>query len=173
MCLNHALNAHGHARWTYTMNNRLRGARSNTHSARCWRLSGNGTFRADEILMPRGVCKPCRQEKDLQNSHLIPAAIIRQLREPSLDNPNPIIVTGKVAVQSPRPIKDYVLCNVCEGLFSKKGEMWAIGNMARDDKFLLFDALEKSKPIAADHEIAVYAGRRSLKSMWTSLFTSR
>jgi hypothetical protein len=108
--------------------------------------------------MPPGVCKLCRQEKDLQDSHLIPAAIIRRLREPSLDNPNPIIVTGKVAVQSPRPIKDYVLCNVCEGLFSKKGEMWVIGNMARDDKFLLLDALEKSKPIAADNEIAVYAG---------------
>lgn len=108
--------------------------------------------------MPQGICKLCRAEKDLQDSHLIPAGVIRQLREPSLGNPNPIVVTDKIAVQSARPIKDYVLCHDCEDLFSKKGEAWVIGNMARDDRFLIYDALKKSKPIAADHEIAVYAG---------------
>ena len=108
--------------------------------------------------MAREICKLCREEKQLQDSHLIPAAVIRQLREPSLDNPNPILVTHKVAVQSPRPIKDYVLCRDCEDLFSRKGETWVIGHMAREDKFLIFDTLKKSKPLAADEEFAVYAG---------------
>src|SRR5262245_16029859 len=97
-------------------------------------------------------------QKDLRDSHLIPAGIIRQLREPSLGNRHPIVVTDKVVVQSPRPIKDYVLCRDCEDLFSKKGETWVIGHMARESKFLIYDALKKSKPIAADDEIAVYAG---------------
>ena len=108
--------------------------------------------------MPRGTCKLCREEKDLQDSYLIPAGIVKQLRESSLDNPHPIVVTGKVVVQTPRPIKDYVLCHDCEDLFSRRGETWVIGHMARENRFLIFDALKKSKPIAVDNEIAVYAG---------------
>jgi len=108
--------------------------------------------------MSRGTCKLCQKEKDLRDSHLIPAGIIRQLREPSLGNPHPIVVTDKIVVQSAKPIKDYVLCHDCENLFSKKGEAWVIGHMAREGKFLIYDALKKSKPIAADNDIAVYAG---------------
>jgi hypothetical protein len=63
--------------------------------------------------MPNGICYLCQVEADLQNSHIIPAFVIRWLRESSGNghirlgvNPNQRIQDG---------VKRYWLCAQCEG----------------------------------------------------------
>src|SRR5579872_7235432 len=88
----------------------------------------------------------------------MPAGVLKTLREPSIPNADPILLTGKVALQTSRQVKEYMLCGDCEDLFSKKGEKWVIAKIARPDSFPLNDALVHAKPLAEDSRVAIYAG---------------
>lgn len=72
--------------------------------------------------MPIGNCKLCLMQKDLQDSHLLPAAMYKYIRVPLKRNPNPVIVGRKVTATSSRQVTDYLLCAECEELFNKNGE---------------------------------------------------
>ena len=50
--------------------------------------------------MKRGRCKLCLQLSDLQNSHLMPAALYKKSRILGASNPNPLKVTRTGAVQT-------------------------------------------------------------------------
>src|SRR5689334_1499024 len=105
-----------------------------------------------------GICKLCLDKKHLRDSHLMSAGVLRALREPGRPNADPILLTNKVAVQTSKPVKAFMLCSDCEDLFSKNGEKWVIDKIARPDSFPLYDALLRARPIAEDHQLAVYAG---------------
>lgn len=108
--------------------------------------------------MPIGTCKLCLQEKDLRDSHFMPAAIFAQLRMPALKNPNPVLITPDVSLTTSRQIKDYVLCGDCEQRFSSLGESWVLANMARAEGFLLQDSLSKAGPMDANQDFAMFSG---------------
>jgi len=110
--------------------------------------------------LPIGTCKLCRRDDlELRDSHFIPAAILRALREDRLPNPNPVIVTSSLALTSSRPITDHILCEACEGAFSRGGEEWVANNIAQRDTFPLYDVLRPAQPLSEDDELVLYEGR--------------
>ena len=72
--------------------------------------------------MPRGFCGLCKQDKDLLNSHLTPAELYKFMREPSLENPNPVRLVPDIAVADSKQARRHFLCAMCETDFNNKGE---------------------------------------------------
>ena len=62
-----------------------------------------------------GICRLCRNERKLCVSHFMPAALYRTGKTMAW-------ATDETAGVAPREIKDYLLCDECEGRFSKRGE---------------------------------------------------
>ena len=77
------------------------------------------------------LCKLCKQDRELRDSHFLPAAVYAQLRNPADQNPNPVLITKKLSLTTSKQMKDYVLCAECEERLSKFGETWVLANMAR------------------------------------------
>ncbi len=92
-------------------------------------------------------------------SHFLPAAVYTQLRDNAAKNPNPVVMTKQVSQATSRQVKDYVLCAECEDRFSKYGETWVLGNMARTDGFKLQERLVSRTPIGSNENIAFYSTR--------------
>lgn len=96
--------------------------------------------------MPIGICKLCLQNRDLQDSHLLPKALYRMSRFEGAPNPNPALLTPDGIVQTSKQIKDYLLCKSCEELFSKNGERYALSQVNRDGNFALLRTLRANAP---------------------------
>ena len=90
-----------------------------------------------------GVCKLCLATKDLQNSHFIPAAMYKYVRDPdpTKKNRNPVLVTAKATTTTSKQVSDYVLCAGYEDLFNKNGENWMLKQVWNGKRFPLGDRL--------------------------------
>ncbi len=108
--------------------------------------------------MPRGICKLCLRKKYLQDSHLLPSAVWRLLREPGHKLQHPILMTEKVAVTTSKQIHDYVLCSDCEGRFNKHGETYTIRQMCGKAGFRLLERLRVSPPVDFRVGTRAYSG---------------
>lgn len=93
-------------------------------------------------------CKLCLQlVAKLEDSHFLSAGIYRRLRDDKEKNPNPIMMTGKTAVQTSRQRKARLLCWDCEQRLSKKGEQWALKHcLQKDGSFPLASVLASRTP---------------------------
>ena len=90
------------------------------------------------------VCALCGQKAKLIDSHLLPKALYRLIREPTLKNPNPFLVTRGNAVQTSTQLKRHLLCATCEDRFNKNGESWVLNHCFRGgpmNRFRLRDLL--------------------------------
>jgi hypothetical protein len=105
-----------------------------------------------------GKCKLCWLDRELVESHFMPASICAVCTEPSLKNPHPVRIAGGQAVQKPNPVTDHVLCTECEDLFNKNGEAWMSMNIARVGSFPLVERLGSAKIIEEDETGVAYAG---------------
>ena len=103
------------------------------------------------------ICKLCQQDRELRDSHFLPAAIYAQLRAAGQQNPNPVLMTNRVAVATSRQITDRVLCGDCEQRFSRLGEAWVLANMYRPDGFRLQDAVAALQPVQSNNDFAYYS----------------
>jgi hypothetical protein len=103
------------------------------------------------------LCKLCREDRQLRESHFLPAAVYAQLRENSQQNPNPVLMTSRISLTTSRQITGRVLCAECEERFSRLGETWVLANMARLEGFPIQEALAATKPIAANENFAYYS----------------
>lgn len=107
-----------------------------------------------------GQCKLCKQSPVLlQDSHYIPAAIYRALRDERSTNPNPLIITAKSIYQSSSQKKSKLLCSACENLLSKNGENWALKQILKaDGTFKMRSILSSYKPsiFTANSETKVF-----------------
>jgi hypothetical protein len=103
------------------------------------------------------LCKLCKQDRELRESHFLPAAVYAQLREDAQQNPNPVLITSRVSLTTSKQITGRVLCAECEERLSKLGERWVLANMARPEGFLIQEALVATKPIEANESIAYYS----------------
>jgi hypothetical protein len=56
--------------------------------------------------MPLGVCKLCREEKELINSHWIAASILKALRAEDLKNPNPVTMGFVITEQTSKQMQE-------------------------------------------------------------------
>ena len=101
-----------------------------------------------EAMVMAMQCKLCLQDvPKLENSHFLPAAIYKILRDERKKNPNPWSLTRKSAVQTSRQITARLLCRECEQRFSKNGEAWVLRNCLRKDgSFPLGSILDSRLP---------------------------
>jgi hypothetical protein len=112
--------------------------------------------------MPDVICKLCLQSKTLVESHLIPRAVYELLQAPDAPNPNPIMVTSKLAMQTSRQLKTYLLCGDCEQLLNRQGEFRVLPQLATfDGQFALLDTLEKIEPEFREPDLLGYAAVRN------------
>ncbi len=111
--------------------------------------------------MEVGICKLCLLEKDLCNSHYIPAAAYKYNRATELKNPHPVMLTGGSPKQGTAQIRDYAFCVECENRFRTNGETWVLGNIPHDDgeSFPLRDAALASPPAIVEHSRVLIAGK--------------
>ena len=91
--------------------------------------------------MTIGTCKLCLQIRELQDSHLLPAALYRMSRLDGTANPNPYLISAKRTIQTSRQIKDYLLCRNCEQRINRGGERCAMRQVNRNGSFPLLGAL--------------------------------
>ena len=91
-----------------------------------------------------GECRLCRRHGHLQKSHLLPRALYEMVRNPKSSNPNPVLVTKDVAVQTSKQLADYLLCSGYESRFNRMGEAWVLPFLERADKFV--DSVLTGKP---------------------------
>lgn len=105
-------------------------------------------------LMILEKCGLCLQKKELQNSHLLPAALYKQLREPSgRSDPNPVIVTRSRALTSSKQVSSPFLCADCELLFSVNGENYVVTQCAKQNgSFKLRELLQGASPLCVDDQ---------------------
>ncbi len=92
------------------------------------------------------------------DSHLLPAAAYRHLRESARSNPNPVSITIKGKVTTSTQISKHLLCTECEDRFSKNGEKFVMAQCARrDGHFPLREALQRIEPFSElDGGVRVY-----------------
>lgn len=95
--------------------------------------------------MPRGICKLCLKDSDLQKSHLISAAIYKICRTPNgKGDPSPLMITMKNVRRTSKQATAHILCRDCEQLLSRQGEDWVIPRLANKKGFALAEMLKSS-----------------------------
>jgi len=103
----------------------------------------------------RGICGLCRKESDLQDSHLMPAAIYRWIR--AANKGSPVIWSKDVAFFSDAQVKGYFLCAKCEGDLNDNGERWVLKNCYRGkDRFPLLGMLNAHTPLNTEVAATLY-----------------
>lgn len=91
------------------------------------------------------MCKLCNQVASISDSHLLPSAIYRLLRDDDGPLPNPISIANGVAQTTSKELRVRLLCAACEQRFHRRGENWVLKRLYRGPgKFLLFDSVTKS-----------------------------
>jgi hypothetical protein len=104
-------------------------------------------------------CKLCLLQKELVNSHFLPASIYKLCRDAATGQ-NLIAVSQGVSKHTTDQIRDYVFCSDCEKRLNKNGEAWFHKNMARPEGFTIQDALEKATPSMIYDSFVAYEGSK-------------
>src|SRR5256885_5057970 len=109
--------------------------------------------------MRDGKCKLCLVDKELQESHLMPASLYDLCRAPDSE---PVFVTSQVVMHTSRQTKHPLLCWNCEQLISSSGESWVLPRLATiDGKFPLVEILTSRPPEVVDDESTAYAAAKN------------
>jgi hypothetical protein len=98
----------------------------------------------------------CTLEKDLQDSHSIGNAVYKKLMEPSIRNPQPIVITSENLKQSPVQLRDDVFCSDCEQIFNLGGESWIHKHIATTTGFKLLDLFTGQTLIIDEPDFKMY-----------------
>jgi hypothetical protein len=107
--------------------------------------------------MPLGICKLCREEKELVNSHFIPAGAFKALHASGLEVNEPMVLTEKRIIQSSRQITSHAFCGNCEDRFNRGGEAWTLDKLATLTAFPLRDMVVASTPEIDEPDFKVFA----------------
>jgi len=113
--------------------------------------------------MQRGKCKLCLKDRELQESHLLPAAVYRMCRPESGEITDPVGIrndrkTRTLRVfQSSRQITGHVLCSDCEQILNVNGEDWVLPQLSTLQGFPLYNKLTTVKPEMVEQDVAAYA----------------
>ena len=111
----------------------------------------------------QGKCQLCLKQADLQESHLLPAAVYKMCRNESGEVADPIGVRNDPRIksfrvfQSSRQITGQVLCFSCEQLLNLYGEDWVLPQLSTVEGFPLHDKLATIQPEIVEKDLAVYA----------------
>ncbi len=108
--------------------------------------------------MPRGICKLCLFEEDLQSSHLIPKAVYKKSRSGNPKKPHPLVLNVKGSRQSSYQVMDYVFCHDCELLLSQQGEDYVMRMIHQNNRFPFLELLNSFGPGLDVGEFRFYSG---------------
>ena len=104
-----------------------------------------------------GICRLCKNERQLQNSHLLSAGFYRAVSDKTSQNPHPILLTRGGAIQTSRQIRAHALCSECEQRLNNRGEDWVLDNFWRETgDFPLRQKLKKAEPVWTRDGKALY-----------------
>lgn len=95
-------------------------------------------------------------QKELQDSHFIGRAVYKKLMEPSLKNPQPVVITAKGLTQSPLQLRDDIFCSDCEQIFNSGGESWMHRHIATAAGFRLLDLFTDQAPLFNEPDFVLY-----------------
>ncbi len=111
--------------------------------------------------MPEGPCRLCLNARELRDSHFLPKAFYKRLRDPAEKNPNPVLVTENGTIKTSKQVTDFVLCAECEDAFNWNGEKWVIENCWHSEKeFPILSALASAGPVYSGAAgFRIFAGR--------------
>jgi hypothetical protein len=84
---------------------------------------------------------------------------MKSLIEPSLGDPEPILVSSQIVIGTTKPVAQDLLCAECEDLFSKNGEAWVSQIIARLGSFPLCYAVETCPKIKETPDLTLFACR--------------
>ena len=76
------------------------------------------------------ICMLCQRSAELQNSHLLSAALYRRALDRSSQNPHPVLFSVQGEHQTSRQARKPLLCQDCEQLFHRRGEDWTLRHAA-------------------------------------------
>src|ERR1041385_5458943 len=116
--------------------------------------------------MQQGKCKLCLEDKVLQESHLLPAAVYRMCRPESGEITDPVGIRNDPKIkrfrvfQSSRQITGHVLCSDCEQILNVNGEDWVLPQLSTLQGFPLHAQLTTVQPDIVDGDVAAYASAK-------------
>jgi hypothetical protein len=116
--------------------------------------------------MPQGKCKLCWEDRELQDSHLLPAAVYKMCRAQSDESPDPIGIRNDPKIkafrvfQTSKQITGHVLCFSCEQILNAKGEDWLLPQLSTLQGFPLYDKITTIEPAAIDGDLSAYESVR-------------
>lgn len=112
-----------------------------------------------------GQCGLCREQRSLQKSHLMPAALYKLARDPARRNPNPVMITGGRASATSHQVAARFLCVDCEGRLSTAGERYVLGQCARPNgEFKIRELLQRAAPSFEGENFRVYDAATLLRT---------
>jgi hypothetical protein len=89
-----------------------------------------------------GKCELCFEIRPLLQSHFLPKALYKLMRDGERSNPNPVLISGSVTLQTSYQMLQPPLCAECEDRFSKNGESYAISKLKNQRTFPILDRLK-------------------------------
>lgn len=112
------------------------------------------------FVMPVRKCALCLQIRELCDSHVIPAAFYRILREGTKRGNDPVVVHKNTALFSSDQARAHLLCSDCKDRLNRGCEDWVLRNCWRSStSFPLHAALTSVQALFDDGDIRAYAGK--------------
>jgi len=103
-------------------------------------------------------CALCLLNKPLLASHFLPAAIYKNLIDPTGLIKNMIASNLSKASEESKQVKQYLLCQDCEILFQQGGESWVLGRrLMPNGSFELRDLLRQATPAGIQGGVSYFA----------------
>jgi len=104
-----------------------------------------------------GLCRLClNPSANLRQSHYLPKGLYRLLRDEKSPNPNPVLLTERLAVSTSKQLTPYLLCGLCEKRLSDNGENWVLQHCPRRGSFTLATILDAVSPSEVSSDTRVY-----------------
>lgn len=112
-----------------------------------------------------GKCCLCLEEKRLQRSHLLPAALYRLIGSGTDPlHPDTLQITSGGLKKSSEQVWRHLLCAGCEDRLNKNGERWVLYNCYRGKgRFRLRDELRKRAGVSAGPDLETYTTNASVE----------
>jgi hypothetical protein len=103
----------------------------------------------------RGICRLCRKRRLLCKSHYLGRAIQKLCREKGED---PVMMTPKVIMMTPRQLWAHLLCRDCEGRLNKYGETPVLKLLDNGSGFPLLERMELSLELKIERGTVTFSG---------------
>jgi len=106
--------------------------------------------------MQTGECKLCQKTRVLHDSHFIPRALYKILRDIAQKNPNPIFMNKAKTGTTSKQVTDYIFCTECEDRFGKR-ESYVMSLVGHGGRFPLANWMKIALPFKTHANSAEYS----------------